>query len=322
MDTSYVARRGGRLRNYLAAQICFDYSFVEVNRSLLSNVEQFRPAIVWIDKGYWVWRSTLERIAQRGILLVHHNTDDIHAAHAKWAYRLLRSTVKYYDIHFTSNRHNLSDLAALGARRVELTHLGYDHDRFYRRELTQSEAQDWTNDVVFVGHWESATERHVNGLVEAGLPVKVYGAGWHHAKIKNNLRNILGLRTLGNEDYVKCLLGARIALCFVSKLNRNDTAARTFEIPACGTFLLAERTGEHQRLYKEGEEADFFGDARELIEKTRFYLAHPTARESIADKGHVRCLSSGYSWLAQMRNDWPKVIDMLGHKEGKSSVVS
>lgn len=318
MDTSFVASQGGRLRNYLAAQLCFDSSFVDANRILLAKVKQSRPAVVWIDKGYWVWRSTLERIAQQGVLLVHHNTDDIHAAHAKLAYRLLRSTIKYYDIHFTSNHHNLSNLRALGARRVEFTHLGYDHERFYRRELTPSEAQNWTNDVVFVGHWEAATEHHVLGLVEAGLPVRVYGTGWHNAKTRNYLSSAVTFRSLSADDYVSCLLGAKIGLCFLSKLNRNDTAGRTFEIPACGTFLLAERTPAHQLIYREGEEAEFFADETELTAKVRFYLDNSSVRAAIAEKGQIRCLSSGYSWLARMREDWNKVATTLEQRSSCS----
>ena len=315
MDTSFVGNQGGRLRNYLAAQFCFDSGFIDSNRSLLSKVDHLRPAVVWIDKGFWIWKRTLDRIAKAGVFLVHHNTDDIFAAHSRWTYRLLRAAVSNYDIHFTSNSNNLNDLAALGAHYVQLTHLGYDHERFYPRTLTPSEAQSWTNDVVFVGHWEPATERHIVGLVEAGLSVKVYGGGWHNAKSVKYLRKAVGFRSLSNEDYVRCLLGARIALCFVSKLNRNATAGRTFEIPACGTFLLGERTEAHQRLYTEGEEAEFFADTAELIAKTHFYLAHPTARESIAQKGHDRCLSSGYSWLAHMREDWRKVVCMLEERE-------
>lgn len=60
--------------------------------------------------------------------------------------------------------------------------------------------------------------------------------------------------------------------------------------------MLGERTEEHQRLFAEGVEADYFGSDEELLAKVRHHLANPEARQRIAAAGHARCLRDGYSY--------------------------
>jgi spore maturation protein CgeB len=103
-------------------------------------------------------------------------------------------------------------------------------------------------------------------------------------------------------------------LCFVSKVNGNQTAARSFEIPASGTSLLAMRTEQHMKCYVEGREAEFFGNHQELVQKARYYLEHDDKRKEIARRGNKRCVSSNYSWDRYMRDDWAKVLKAMGRE--------
>lgn len=70
---------------------------------------------------------------------------------------------------------------------------------------------------------------------------------------------------------------------------------RSFEIPAAGAMLLAERTDEHRALFEEGREAEFFGDEEELRDKLRYYLGQEPARRRIAEAGRARALAQ-YHW--------------------------
>jgi spore maturation protein CgeB len=288
--------------------------FARANASFRALCREHDPDIVWIDKGIWVSPSTIEELRSRGCFLAQHNTDALY--HTRWrvrrSYRGLRATLPSYDLYFTTNLQDFHRLSQGTKPRTELTYLGYDHLRFNAARLTAELLGEWRSELLFVGHHEPRTEAMVLGLIEAGLPVTVYGVGWERAREKKRLRGHVQFRPLADEEYVCALKATKIGLCFVSEMNGNQTAGRSFEIPACGTFLLAMRTPQHRECYEEGVEAEFFGDIPELVQKAKFYLDHDERRLEIARRGRLRCQDSDYSWARYMREDWSKLQQVIG----------
>ena len=76
---------------------------------------------------------------------------------------------------------------------------------------------------------------------------------------------------------------------------------RTFEIPACSSLLLADRTEEHQQFFEEGKEAEFFASCEELLDKVKFYCSNESARKCVADRGYKRCKEGGYAYVCRLR---------------------
>jgi spore maturation protein CgeB len=103
------------------------------------------------------------------------------------------------------------------------------------------------------------------------------------------------------EDYVRTLCATDVNLGFLRRLNGDLHTDRTVEIPACGAFLLSERTEEQAQLFAEGVEADYFEGHTELLEKVQRHLADPLRREEIARAGHSRALASGYDHNTALR---------------------
>jgi spore maturation protein CgeB len=90
----------------------------------------------------------------------------------------------------------------------------------------------------------------------------------------------------------------KISLGFLRKANRDEYTQRTFEVPACGGMLLAERTPEHLRIYEEDREAVFFDPQRpdELCGKVRRLLQNDDERESIRRAGTAAVLRGGHTY--------------------------
>jgi FkbM family methyltransferase len=77
----------------------------------------------------------------------------------------------------------------------------------------------------------------------------------------------------------------------VTDIAKEETAnMRIFETTGCGIFLLTEYFENLENYFEIGKEIETFKDEKELVEKIRFYLAHPELRTAIAERGRQRCL--------------------------------
>ncbi len=71
---------------------------------------------------------------------------------------------------------------------------------------------------------------------------------------------------------------------------------RDFEAPMCRTCYLTGHTDEITAFYEIGREIDTYQTPEELVDKTRFYLAHPDAAERLREAGYRRALAS-HTWV-------------------------
>ena len=85
-------------------------------------------------------------------------------------------------------------------------------------------------------------------------------------------------------------------LQILKQINRDLHTSRSLEIPACGGFLLAERTVEHEELFTDKAEAVFFDNDHDLLRLVTIYLSNDEERNIIRSNGLKRCIESDYSY--------------------------
>jgi spore maturation protein CgeB len=228
------------------------------------------------------------------ISIVGYSPDDMYGTHNQSAY-FLRG-LPLYDTFITTKSFNVDELRRLGARNVLFIGNGFDPDTHKPMHVTPEDRCTFGGAVGFIGAWEKERGSQMLSLAKAGVGVRVWG--WQPPKGLFQVKHanlVVEGRPLWGSDYVKAICGFDINLGFLRKQNRDLETTRSIEIPACGAFMLAERTKEHLILFEEGKEAEFFGSTEELISKCKFYLVHEEIRKKIAAAGRIRCLKSGYS---------------------------
>ncbi len=277
------------------------------NDAVLARVREMAFDLIWIEKGLTITPATLRavRAAQASCLVVGFSPDDM-MNHANQSRHFL-SSLPLYDCYVTNKSFNVPELEALGCPKVLFMDNGFDPLTHHRMELAVGERERFGGPVGFIGQWEPDRAGSLRALALAELPVRVWGYTWERMRnIPANL--VLENRPCWGEDYAKAICSFDINLCFLRKCNRDRQTTRSIEIPACGAFMLAERTDEHLRLFEEGKEADYFSDERELLDKTRYYIEHSDERKSIAQRGFQRCMRDAYSYPERLQ----KILALIG----------
>lgn len=272
------------------------------NSQIIEKINSTYYDIVWIDKGVTIFPETLQYIKKNSpkILLISYSPDNMALRHNQSQQYL--ECIPLYDYIITNKSYILEDMRKLGAKDIRFVNNSYESTFHYPRTLTSEDYKEIGGDIGFVGAWEKERGESILYLAQHGLNVRVWGGGkW--LKYKGMYPNlIIEDKGLYSENYSKSFQAFKISLCFLRKMNFDLQTTRTVEIPACGGFMMAERTSEHQAMFEEDKEASFFSSNEELLEKCKYYLSHEEERKQIATAGLKRCQTSGYSNENTIRN--------------------
>lgn len=278
-----------------------------INLDLMAKVRQFQPEMVFIYRGTHIKKRTVELIRHEVpdcVVMAYNNDDPFAPAQPRYLWRHFLSAIPSYDIVYAYRHHNLTELTHAGARRVDLLRSWYVPQRNHPVDVTLDEQDRFESDVVFVGHFEPDQRlEYLEEIVKCGFRLKLFGPGydWDPVISKSQaLSSQVPLKLVWGDDYNKALCGAKIALCFFSKLNRDTYTRRCFEIPATGTLLLSEYSSDLATLFTEDIEAAFFRTKEEMIEKIRFYLQDAMARQAVASAGQRRVMRDGHDVQSRM----------------------
>jgi len=283
--------------------------FAKVNEKIIFFIKQNKIDIIWVDKGITIFKKTLEEVKDisPNTIIAHYNPDDPfgRASLTGKGWRHFFKAIPVYDIHFVPRKINIEEYRKHGARKVVFYYKSFDPE-IHRPIAVSPEDRSLLGGLVgFIGEYEKERAESLLYLAQNGISVTIIGKSWEKCPFSHPNLKIKAM-SLWNTDYAKAICSFDIVLAFLRKANRDQHTSRSLEIPACGAFMLAERTDEHKELYVEGVEAEYFSNNEELLKKVSYYLEHPEERKQIAAQGLNRCHQSGYS----NRNMLKKLLEL------------
>lgn len=287
-------------------------SLMRLNRAVISRCAKTQPDWLLFWRPTHILPRTVQKVRAMGCLTASYNNDDpfgpeVHGNvpwHHHWLWHWYHKCLPWFDRNFFYRRVNCEEALESGARHADvlMPYFVPWMDRPVR--LTKAERERFETDVAFVGHYEpDGREESIRMLMDAGIRIRLWGGrSWNRTELVAREQRFAPIIPAEGDEYAKALGGAKIGLCFLSKLNRDTYTRRYFEIPACRRVILGERSEDLEWLFKEDREACFFSSNKELVEKARWLLANPKPRERIARAGMRRIWADGHDVITRARN--------------------
>lgn len=147
-----------------------------------------------------------------------------------------------------------------------------------------------TRDVSFVGTAHGNRSGIIEKMRQNNLAVEVFGFGW-----SDNME-------IPHQDMVRIFNQTKVNLNLGDSFSDvQQIKRRTFEVPGCRGFLLTTGADDLQDYYEPDKEIVIATSLEEMIDKTRYYIAHENEREIIARRGYERTIGE-YTWTHRLKD--------------------
>jgi hypothetical protein len=271
-----------------------------LNHDLLALAKSEHPDVFWADKLLSLRPETLEALRAFGIRTVSYMIDNAFGPRRDPGWRLYLKCIPLFDLHAVQRDSNIADYKERGARNVIKIQTAFEPTLHFPPPPHFFPVGDHDSvrnpGVSFIGTpYDNRAEFLTRLWRDFHMPVVVSGNEvWRKHLSSDVAEAIYTGSELFGADYREAIWRAKINLSFLTHSNQDEFAHKSFEIAACGGFLLAERSAGHAARFVEDEEVVFFTGVEECAAKIHRYLPDEAARERIAAAGQARALRDGY----------------------------
>lgn len=249
---------------YLSEPVQFPGAFLRTLPKKPKLVLGWRAANIPQDidwHGFDVMLSSLSRLREAAVKLGARHAEDFAPGIPQRIYQGIRDIRPEHDVVFPG----------------QLTLGQHPRRNYLLSRIAEVAARgDFTCALHLSGDLSLATSDMTRFLREP-----VYGLSMHRAlrsgRIAFDGRGNIGLIDANSQEVVDLA-------------SQESGNMRIFEATGSGVFLLTEYFPNLAKHFEIGKEIEVFHDDSDLINKIRYYVAHPREREDIAERGLQRCL--------------------------------
>lgn len=277
---------------------------------VLAAAKETRPSVILTTGQVPLNASSLKELGGLGIIRLNYSTDDPwNPAHrAGWFLKALG----HYDRVFSTRKANLDQFRGPGIQAEHLS-FGYDPDLYYPDTGCRiPDSGSGEEEKVFLaGGGDGDRYPLVRALQEARIKMSLWGGYWEKAGLKSQgFLDAAGIR----REVARCM----VSLLLVRRANRDGSAMRSFEIPACGACCVAEDTEEHREMFgPDGEAVLYFRTPEELVRRVREAFVNPELRQRLRRNAHQAITGRPNTYVDRLKTMLERVEEQkrIGDRE-------
>lgn len=263
------------------------YNFVPANyiknAKLIHAAEKFRPQMILLSGGTTeIFPSSLRLIKKKFACKIYLMSG-VNPAYAATRTEKLMVKQLLIDLVVENDRAYAKSWEKLGVKSQVLPISSVNPMLHKKINLKTSEKKEFGCGVCFIGTLNKDRQKILVNLSEFDL--KIWGDIPFSEKLDARLKPLY-LGYAHDEKMVKIFNAAKIVLNFQPKDMNPGGNMRSFEIPGCCAFQLANSMDTS--WFVPGREIVLFKDLKDLREKIKYYLQHDMERIKIARSGYQK----------------------------------
>lgn len=260
------------------------------NDEILKTDSFIMPDTVIVYKGSEVKAKTLEVLKKRKRFLVQFYPDVSLYTHGA----NIPKCVPLYDLWLSTKSYGVTDVRSIAPNStVHLIHHGYDPD-IHRPIIPLEQDIAYNCDLSFIGTWDKEKERVLSFIRRKldWVDLKIWGNYWEKCE-DPILKAVIQYHPVNGDYYASTVQSSRVNLGLLSHRRFGASSgdlvtSRTFQIPACGGFLLHSGNEEVAKMFCREKEASFFDGDDDLLDKVEHFLKNDLERKAILGNGLTR----------------------------------
>lgn len=265
-----------------------------VSQMLMDAVSKHKPDVLLVIKGMHIDPDLLMQIKGEGVYLVNYNPDHpIHFETKASGNQNILKGLRYYHLVCTYSPVIEQQLMSLHQGfKTCIIPFGYSPSRYNDNALEHVVLK---KRVCFAGTADPYRAEQVKKLIQAGIEVDVYGAGYERWIKKT--KGLTIFPGVFSDAYNELLQLYAVSLNLYRRQNQGSHNMRSFEIPAVGGIQVVERSSQMAGFFKDGSEVfmydsdgEWFEIIRDLLARSDNILLH------MKDQIRSKTLQSGYSY--------------------------
>ncbi|MCS7200798.1 MAG: DUF3880 domain-containing protein [Patescibacteria group bacterium] len=174
------------LKNRYTHRLFWKIFATRINKKFLAKVEQYKPDLILILKGWFYKPQTIKKIKEilpQSVLFCYNQENPFNTnffTQFSYSNKWVVKSIPYYDAYFTWGNFLIKRLYVNGAKKVIYLPFGYDPDIHYPIEVDENGKKKYGSEIAFIGTYSKDREHYLRYLINYDL--KIWGNGWYKAK--------------------------------------------------------------------------------------------------------------------------------------------